>query len=45
LLDYYAAQGADIPADRRWPKGCTWKLVTDSTGDVVKARYIPAPED
>jgi 8-oxo-dGTP diphosphatase len=44
LLDYYASQAADVPADRQWPKGCTWKLVTDSTGEVVKARYIPAPD-
>jgi broad specificity phosphatase PhoE len=44
LLDHYASMGIDIPKDRAWPKGCTWKLVTDNTGEVVKARYIPAPE-
>jgi len=44
LLDYYASQGADVPSDRQWPKGCTWKLTTDTTGEVMKARYIPAPD-
>jgi 8-oxo-dGTP diphosphatase len=43
LLDYYASAGADIPRDREWPKGCTWVLDTDATGEVVRARYLPAP--
>src|SRR5438132_440683 len=40
LLDYYAAAGIDVPADREWPKGCVWRLDTDNTGEVVRARYI-----
>ena len=43
LLDYYASAGADIPNAREWPKGCTWVLDTDATGEVVRARYLPAP--
>ena len=43
LLDYYASAGADIPSAREWPKGCTWILETDGTGEVVRARYLPAP--
>ena len=43
LLDHYAAAGVDMPSAREWPKGCTWVLETDGTGDVVRARYIPAP--
>ena len=41
LLDHYASAGVDIPADREWPKGCTWMLDTDGTGEVVRARYLP----
>lgn len=44
LLDYYASAGADIPSVREWPKGCTWVLDTDTTGEVVRASYIPAPQ-
>lgn len=43
LLDYYAAMGVDIPADREWPKGCMWTLETDNTGEVVRARYTAPP--
>jgi broad specificity phosphatase PhoE len=43
LLDHYAASGVEVPSAREWPKGCTWVLDTDATGDVVRARYIPAP--
>jgi broad specificity phosphatase PhoE len=43
LLDHYAASGVDIADDREWPKGCTWVLDTDGTGEVVHARYIPPP--
>jgi broad specificity phosphatase PhoE len=45
LLDHYASLGIDIPSDRQWPKGCTWKLDTDNTGEVVRARYLPAPAE
>jgi len=44
LLDYYASVGVDIPKQRQWPKGCVWTLDTDRTGEVVRARYIDAPE-
>lgn len=43
LLDYYAGAGVDMPADREWPKGCIWTLDTDTTGEVVCARYTPPP--
>jgi hypothetical protein len=43
LLDYFATAGIEIPEDRQWPKGCTWALDTDSTGEVVRARYLPPP--
>jgi broad specificity phosphatase PhoE len=43
MLDYYAAAGVDMPAEREWPKGCIWTLETDNTGEVVRARYTPPP--
>ena len=43
LLDHYAAVGVDMPKHREWPKGCVWTLHTDSTGEVVRAKYIDAP--
>jgi len=43
LLDHYASTGVDIPETRQWPKGCTWVLDTDNTGEVVRARYLPPP--
>jgi broad specificity phosphatase PhoE len=43
LLDHYAAAGVDIKPDREWPKGCVWTLRTDSTGEVVSARYTAPP--
>ncbi|MDQ1510016.1 MAG: 8-oxo-(d)GTP phosphatase [Actinomycetota bacterium] len=43
LLDYYAAAGIEIPAEREWPKGCVWTLETDNTGEIVRARYTPPP--
>ena len=45
LLDYYAAAGVDIATEREWPKGCMWTLDTDTTGDIVRARYTPPPAD
>lgn len=44
LLDHYAAAGADIPAEREWPKGCMWTLHTDSTGEVIRASYTLPPD-
>jgi len=43
LLDHYAAHGVDIGPAPQWPKGCTWVLDTDATGDVRAARYLPPP--
>ena len=43
LLDHYAKVGVDIAAEREWPKGCTWTLDTDNTGEVIRARYAPPP--
>ena len=43
LLDHYAHQGVDIGAVPQWPKGCTWVLDTDATGEVRAARYLPPP--
>jgi 8-oxo-dGTP diphosphatase len=43
LLDHYASAGVEMTDELRWPKGCTWILETDSTGEVVRARYLPPP--
>jgi broad specificity phosphatase PhoE len=43
LLDHYASAGAEIAGDLEWPKGCVWVLATDSTGEVVRATYLPPP--
>ena len=43
LLDQYAQHGVDIGAVPQWPKGCTWVLDTDATGEVRAARYLPPP--
>ena len=43
LLDYYASVGIEIPKERQWPKGCTWALDTDSTGEVIRAIYLDPP--
>lgn len=45
LLEYYANHGVDIGAAPQWPKGSTWALKTDSTGEVKTARYLPPPPD
>jgi 8-oxo-dGTP diphosphatase len=43
LLEHYAGRGIDIGATPQWPKGCTWVLETDGTGEVRAARYSPPP--
>jgi broad specificity phosphatase PhoE len=43
LLDYYARTGVDIGPTPQWPKGCTWVLETDPTGEVRSAQYLPPP--
>jgi hypothetical protein len=45
LLEYYARNGVDVGQAPQWPKGSTWALETDSTGEVVSARYIAPPPD
>jgi broad specificity phosphatase PhoE len=45
LLDHYASVGVDIDNPRQWPKGCTWVLETDNTGEVVRVRYLDPPAD
>jgi broad specificity phosphatase PhoE len=45
LLEHYANQGVDIGPAPQWPKGSTWALETDATGEVTTARYLPPPPD
>jgi broad specificity phosphatase PhoE len=45
LLAHYANLGIDIGATPQWPKGSTWALETDATGEVVATSYIPPPSD
>jgi broad specificity phosphatase PhoE len=43
LLAHYANLGVDIGTTPQWPKGSTWALETDTTGEVAAANYIPPP--
>jgi broad specificity phosphatase PhoE len=43
LLEHYARNGVDIGPTPQWPKGCTWALGTDPTGEVSSAEYVPPP--
>lgn len=45
LLEYYATRGVDLGPSIECPKGCTWVLEVDTTGDVIAARYLPPPAD
>jgi len=45
LLSHYADNGIDIGSAPQWPKGSTWALDTDATGEVTAARYLPPPPD
>ena len=45
LLQHYANHGVDIGAAPQWPKGSTWALDTDATGEVTSVRYLPPPPD
>jgi 8-oxo-dGTP diphosphatase len=45
LLQHYADQGVDIGPTPQWPKGSTWMLESDATGEVVTATYVPPPTD
>jgi 8-oxo-dGTP diphosphatase len=45
LLEYYASNGGvDLGPRPQWPKGCTWVLDTDATGEVRKAHYLSPPD-
>jgi hypothetical protein len=43
LLEHFASEGVDIGPAPQWPKGCTWVLETDGTGEVRSAEYLPPP--
>ncbi len=45
LLAHYANLGVDIGAAPQWPKGSTWALETDATGEVIAANYVAPPPD
>jgi broad specificity phosphatase PhoE len=45
LLEHYANHGVDIGTTPQWPKGSTWVLETDATGEVTSARYLSPPPD
>ncbi len=45
LLAYYANLGVDIGHAPQWPKGSTWVLETDATGEVASVRYVAPPPD
>jgi 8-oxo-dGTP diphosphatase len=45
LLDHYAEHGVDIGPAPQWPKGCTWVLESDATGEIREASYLPPPSD
>jgi broad specificity phosphatase PhoE len=45
MLGHYANLGVDIGDAPQWPKGSTWVVETDSSGDVESVRYVPAPPD
>jgi broad specificity phosphatase PhoE len=44
ILELAASNGAVLPPDVRWPKGCTWILDHDD-GRWRAARYQPPPSD
>jgi 8-oxo-dGTP diphosphatase len=45
LLEHLARRGVDLGAAPACPKGSTWVLGTDATGEVTSARYIAPPDD
>jgi 8-oxo-dGTP diphosphatase len=45
LLEHYAARGVDLGEELLCPKGCTWVLDVDETGDVKTATYIAPPTE
>jgi 8-oxo-dGTP diphosphatase len=45
LLEYYAEAGVDVGKNPQWPKGCTWVLEGDASGEVRSAEYLPPPSE
>jgi len=45
LLEYYEDRGVPFDSAPTWPKGCTWVLDVDTTGEIAAARYLPPPPD
>ena len=45
LLEHYDDHDVAFDHAPAWPKGCTWILDVDATGEVVAARYLPPPSD
>jgi len=45
LLEHYEHRGVAFDGGLTWPKGCTWVLDTDTTGEIVSGRYLPPPPD
>jgi 8-oxo-dGTP diphosphatase len=45
LLEHYERRGVDLGTDPGWPKGCTWSLEIDNTGEVSAVAYTPPPSD
>jgi broad specificity phosphatase PhoE len=43
ILDLAADRGARLPADVRWPKGCTWVLEHED-GRWLGAHFLPPPQ-
>jgi 8-oxo-dGTP diphosphatase len=45
LLEHFGEQGVDLGPRPECPKGCTWVLEPDATGEIRTARYLPPPPD
>ena len=43
LLEHFSERGVDVGRAPQWPKGSTWVLETDGTGEVVAVRYLAPP--
>ncbi|MFM7225091.1 MAG: SixA phosphatase family protein [Actinomycetota bacterium] len=43
VLAALARRGVAVDPGARSPKGCTWVLRTDATGEVTKVRYVAPP--
>ncbi|HUI50060.1 MAG TPA: phosphoglycerate mutase family protein [Acidimicrobiia bacterium] len=45
LLEHFAEHGVDVGGAPQWPKGSTWVLDTEPTGEVRSVRYLGPPPD